>query len=88
MRGVTFSNFAAKKFDSQKVDHGSTLSPRIFIRFARKNSPSGNQPLDRFFVFSGEPIMYPKINEMVDLLHSKKISSFLVTNAQFPDAIR
>ncbi|XP_065055009.1 S-adenosyl-L-methionine-dependent tRNA 4-demethylwyosine synthase TYW1-like isoform X2 [Rhopilema esculentum] len=36
----------------------------------------------------GEPIMYPKINEMVDLLHSKKISSFLVTNAQFPDAIR
>ena len=45
MRGVTFSNFAAKKFDSQKVDHGPTLSLRIFIRFARKNSPSGNQPL-------------------------------------------
>ena len=44
--------------------------------------------LERFFVFTGEPIMYPKINEMVDLLHSKKISSFLVTNAQFPDAIR
>ena len=32
--------------------------------------------------------MYPRINEMVDLLHSKEISSFLVTNAQFPDAIR
>ena len=45
MRGVTFSNFAAKKFDSQKVDHGPTLSLRIFIRFARKNSPSGNRPL-------------------------------------------
>ncbi len=36
----------------------------------------------------GEPIMYPKINEYVDLLHSRGISSFLVTNAQFPDAIR
>eukprot|EP00794_Sanderia_malayensis_P013969 gene13969-15426_t len=36
----------------------------------------------------GEPIMYPRINEMIDLLHSKSISSFLVTNAQFPDAIR
>lgn len=32
--------------------------------------------------------MYPKINEMIDILHSKGISSFLVTNAQFPEAIR
>lgn len=36
----------------------------------------------------GEPIMYPEINSFVQLLHSKQISSFLVTNAQFPDAIR
>lgn len=36
----------------------------------------------------GEPIMYPHINEMLHLLHDRKISSFLVTNAQFPDAIR
>lgn len=36
----------------------------------------------------GEPIMYPHINELIDLLHSKQISSFLVTNAQFPDEIR
>lgn len=36
----------------------------------------------------GEPIMYPKINDLVDDLHRRKISTFLVTNAQFPDAIR
>ena len=36
----------------------------------------------------GEPIMYPHINELINLLHAKKISSFLVTNAQFPDEIR
>ncbi|XP_054269058.1 S-adenosyl-L-methionine-dependent tRNA 4-demethylwyosine synthase TYW1-like isoform X2 [Macrosteles quadrilineatus] len=36
----------------------------------------------------GEPIMYPEINTFIKLLHSKHISSFLVTNAQFPDAIR
>jgi len=36
----------------------------------------------------GEPIMYPEINKFVNLLHSKGISSFLVTNAQFPDAIK
>lgn len=35
----------------------------------------------------GEPITYPQINEFVDLLHGKGISSFMVTNAQFPDKI-
>jgi tRNA wybutosine-synthesizing protein 1 len=36
----------------------------------------------------GEPIMYPEIDKFLRLLHSRRISSFLVTNAQFPDAIR
>jgi len=36
----------------------------------------------------GEPIMYPEINAYVRLLHQRGISTFLVTNAQFPDAIR
>ncbi|KFQ96741.1 tRNA wybutosine-synthesizing protein 1, partial [Nipponia nippon] len=36
----------------------------------------------------GEPIMYPEINRFVKLLHQCSISSFLVTNAQFPDEIR
>ncbi|XP_052802187.1 S-adenosyl-L-methionine-dependent tRNA 4-demethylwyosine synthase TYW1-like isoform X2 [Mya arenaria] len=35
----------------------------------------------------GEPIMYPEINRFVNMLHEKHISTFLVTNAQFPDAI-
>lgn len=36
----------------------------------------------------GEPIMYPQINNFLRLLHSHQISSFLVTNAQFPEEIR
>ncbi|RXM90558.1 S-adenosyl-L-methionine-dependent tRNA 4-demethylwyosine synthase [Acipenser ruthenus] len=36
----------------------------------------------------GEPIMYPEINRFLRLLHHHKISSFLVTNAQFPEEIR
>ena len=35
----------------------------------------------------GEPIMYPEIGKFVGELHSRKISTFLVTNAQFPEAI-
>ncbi|XP_039526483.1 S-adenosyl-L-methionine-dependent tRNA 4-demethylwyosine synthase TYW1 isoform X2 [Pimephales promelas] len=36
----------------------------------------------------GEPIMYPEINTFLRLLHQQNISSFLVTNAQFPEEIR
>ncbi|XP_054858028.1 S-adenosyl-L-methionine-dependent tRNA 4-demethylwyosine synthase TYW1-like [Eublepharis macularius] len=36
----------------------------------------------------GEPIMYPEINRFLRLLHGHNISSFLVTNAQFPVEIR
>eukprot|EP00595_Chromulina_sp_UTEXLB2642_P000478 CAMPEP_0196761188 /NCGR_PEP_ID=MMETSP1095-20130614/354_1 /TAXON_ID=96789 ORGANISM="Chromulina nebulosa, Strain UTEXLB2642" /NCGR_SAMPLE_ID=MMETSP1095 /ASSEMBLY_ACC=CAM_ASM_000446 /LENGTH=487 /DNA_ID=CAMNT_0042110411 /DNA_START=329 /DNA_END=1789 /DNA_ORIENTATION=- len=35
----------------------------------------------------GEPIMYPRINEFLNELHSRNISTFLVTNAQFPECI-
>jgi len=35
----------------------------------------------------GEPIIYPEINRFIDLLHDRNISSFMVTNAQFPDKI-
>jgi tRNA wybutosine-synthesizing protein 1 len=36
----------------------------------------------------GEPITYPKINELINILHKNKISTFIVTNAQYPEAIK
>ncbi|OQV22133.1 S-adenosyl-L-methionine-dependent tRNA 4-demethylwyosine synthase [Hypsibius exemplaris] len=48
----------------------------------------GLQPKHCALSLVGEPIMYPEINTLIDLLHAKDISTFLVTNAQFPDAIR
>jgi tRNA wybutosine-synthesizing protein 1 len=33
----------------------------------------------------GEPIFYPHINKLLDMLHKEHISSFLVCNAQHPD---
>lgn len=32
--------------------------------------------------------MYPEINTFVDMLHERNISSFMVTNAQFPEQLR
>ncbi|MFC1769399.1 4-demethylwyosine synthase TYW1 [Nanoarchaeota archaeon] len=37
---------------------------------------------------TGEPIIYPKINEFIEECNNKKISTFLVTNAQYPEQIR
>jgi len=36
---------------------------------------------------TGEPIVYPKINEIIELMHKNKISTFLVTNGQYPEEI-
>ena len=36
----------------------------------------------------GEPIMYPRINDMLKELHDRRISSFMVTNAQFPEEVK
>jgi len=37
---------------------------------------------------TGEPITYPRINELLDHFNKNGISTFLVTNAQFPEQIR
>ncbi len=36
---------------------------------------------------TGEPISYPKINEILEAFHKRGISTFLVTNAQYPEQI-
>ena len=37
---------------------------------------------------TGESIVYPRINELIDLFHKNMISTFLVTNAMYPEQIR
>lgn len=37
---------------------------------------------------TGEPIIYPKFNEIVREFHKKNVSTFLVTNGQHPDQIK
>ena len=32
--------------------------------------------------------MYPRINQLIDELHHRRISTYLVTNAQFPERIQ
>jgi tRNA wybutosine-synthesizing protein 1 len=37
---------------------------------------------------TGEPIIYPRINDLIKLFHKQGISTFLVTNAQYPEQIK
>jgi len=37
---------------------------------------------------TGEPIMYPKINELINKFNQEGISTFLVTNGQYPEQVR
>jgi tRNA wybutosine-synthesizing protein 1 len=37
---------------------------------------------------TGEPIAYPRMNELLDLFNKDGVSTFIVTNAQFPDEIK
>ncbi len=37
---------------------------------------------------TGEPITYPKMNELIDGFHAQGISTFLVTNSQYPEHIK
>ena len=37
---------------------------------------------------TGEPISYPLINEIIKAFHKRRISTFLVTNAQYPEQIK
>ncbi len=37
---------------------------------------------------TGEPINYPKVNELIQQMHKQKISTFMVTNGQNPENIQ
>lgn len=60
----------------------------LFIGVTSERLTEGMTPRHCALSLVGEPIMYPEINTLVDELHKRRISTFLVTNAQFPDKIK
>ncbi len=37
---------------------------------------------------TGEPITYPRMNELIDRFHKEHVSTFLVSNSQYPDQVK
>ncbi len=56
---------------------------------ANKGAYKGSQTVKHVALsLTGEPIIYPKINELISLFNKQGISTFLVTHAQYPEQIR
>lgn len=64
-----------------------SIKLQIFLGVKANRLAEGLSPRHCALSLVGEPIMYPEINTLVDELHRRRISTFLVTNAQFPDKI-
>lgn len=69
---------------------------KLLTGFKGKTNPNPNkEPYEKSKIvkhvalsLTGEPILYPKINELIDLFNERGISTFLVTNAQYPEQIK
>jgi len=84
------------KTDSPEEIFEEALKAHHKLLIGFKNNKKTNKTAYRFSKYvkhvalslSGEPIIYPKINELINLFHKNKISTFLVTNGQHPEAIK
>lgn len=53
----------------------------------RTKFKEAQEPMNFAISLSGEPTLYPKLNELIKLLHKKEKTTFLVTNGLFPEVI-
>lgn len=63
------------------------ISVSIYVGVKEERLSEGLAPRHCALSLVGEPIMYPEINSLVEELHRRRLSTFLVTNAQFPEKI-
>ncbi|MBW2994950.1 radical SAM protein, partial [Candidatus Woesearchaeota archaeon] len=54
----------------------------------KKKLKEAGKPKHIAISLSGEPTLYPKLNELVKEIHKQGMSSFLVTNGMFPDVLK
>jgi len=53
-----------------------------------KKYEEAQKPLHFAISLSGEPTIYPKLRQMIDILKKRKITSFLVSNGMLPEKLK
>ncbi|CUG85671.1 unnamed protein product [Bodo saltans] len=80
--------------DPEKLVEGMVTQHKALVHEAKgmagvqlEAAAEAMQPKHCALSLVGEPIIYPRINEFLHKLHKEGISTFLVNNGQFPEAI-
>ncbi len=54
----------------------------------KKKFEEAKNPNQFAISLTGEPTIYPKLNELIKLLHKRKCTTFVVSNGMFPDKLK
>ncbi|MFT4311791.1 MAG: 4-demethylwyosine synthase TYW1 [Candidatus Woesearchaeota archaeon] len=74
--------------NESKKAHHKQLTGFGGSQSARKALYKGSKTIKHVALsLTGEPLQYPRMNESIDEFHRQGISTFLVTNAQFPEEL-
>ena len=95
-RDISYSGFGSK-FNDKPEDIIKGLieeQKKILVGFygnkkiLRKNVDNAMDPMHVALSLSGDACLYQKLPELIDLIHKKGMTSFVVTNGTFPEMIR
>jgi len=73
--------------ESLSAHHGLLIGFKGNEKASQKLYDQSEAPRHVALSLTGEPISYPLINEICAEFHRQRISTFIVTNAQYPDQI-
>ncbi|MEM4260336.1 MAG: 4-demethylwyosine synthase TYW1 [Candidatus Woesearchaeota archaeon] len=59
-----------------------------YEKLNKKKFIEAQNPKHYAISLTGETLAYPKLNELIKLLHKKNMSTFIVTNGQLPERLR
>ncbi|MGB9732889.1 MAG: 4-demethylwyosine synthase TYW1 [Candidatus Micrarchaeia archaeon] len=81
--------------DPKEIADGLINAQRVMLtgykgneKVDKKRLEEANDPAHVTFSLTGEPLFYPKMNELIEEFHKRKMSTFLVTNGTLPEALK
>ncbi|MGM5482212.1 MAG: 4-demethylwyosine synthase TYW1 [Nanobdellota archaeon] len=91
----TDTNIMANPDDPDTIIENSIKGQRVLLSglggyegLDKGKFKKAQEPMHFAISLTGEPFMYPKLNELIDKLHQRGKTTFVVTNGMYPAAIK